>query len=190
MPKIINNIERTILEESTKIFSEKGYTGSEMKAIAKASGIAVGTLYNYYPNKKMIYRDVFLKSWNKTIKKLEDIKIGESNPKELKKQIEILYTETEQRNGLGIDFRGLCKQGDKEFDGVAREVLEEFIKVTLKRFNLKKEFKASDELYLRIVIIWITSQFELISDFPNKKKENLQILYMIVSNFFEFEQLS
>lgn len=187
MPKIIKNIERTILEEAAKIFSEKGYNGSEMKTIAKSSGIAVGTLYNYYPNKKMLYRDVFLKSWNKTIKKLKNVNITDDRAEELKKQIEILYVETEKRNGLGIDFRGLCKQGDDEFDMVARGILEELIKVTLKKFVLKKEFKSSDELYLRIVVIWITSQFELISDFPNEKKENLQVLHTIVSNFFIFE---
>lgn len=185
MPRIIENIELTILEAAARTFSENGYNKSEMKVIAKTGGIAVGTLYNYYPNKKMLYRDVFFRSWNSTIKKLEAVSLKEKK-EHLREQIDILYAEIEKRNGLGIDFRTFCKQGDKEFEKVAKVILGNLIEVTLKRFDLKDEFTESNELYVRIIIIWITSQFELISDFPNQKEENLQVLFSIVSNFFNF----
>ncbi|MGL4761360.1 MAG: TetR/AcrR family transcriptional regulator [Sarcina sp.] len=184
MPKIIKNIEMTILEESAKVFSVKGYNGSDMKAIANACGIAVGTLYNYYPNKKMLYKDVFLKSWNITIKKLEGISTENNQHDQLIKQIKILYKEIEKRNGIGIDFRELCKKGSQDFDEVAREILEMVINVTLKKFEIKKEFKNLNEIYIKIMIIWITSQFALITDFPNGKEENVMLLYNTISNFF------
>ena len=189
MSKIIENIEVIILETAGRIFSENGYDRSEMKAIAKASGIAVGTLYNYYPNKKTLYKDVFFKSWKNTIKKLANVTL-KGKEEQLKKQIEILYLEIEKRNGLGIDFRAFCKQGDKEFENTAKIILNELIDVTLKNFTLRDEFIGNKEIYFRIILIWITSQFELISDFPIQKEENLQVLYIIVSNFFIFEKNS
>ena len=187
MPKIIKNIETIILEESANIFSAKGYNGSDMKAIAKACGIAVGTLYNYYPNKKMLYKDVFLKSWNITIKKLEEINHEKTQHDQLVKQIKILYKETEKRNGIGINFRELCKKGNQDFDEVAKEILEMVIDVTLKKFEIKKEFEDLNEVYIKIMIIWITSQFALITDFPDGRDENVELLYNTVSNFFNLD---
>ncbi|HHU92132.1 MAG TPA: TetR/AcrR family transcriptional regulator, partial [Halanaerobiaceae bacterium] len=51
MPKIIDNIEQKIYENALSLFAAKGYNQVSMKNVAEASGIAVGTLYNYYSNK-------------------------------------------------------------------------------------------------------------------------------------------
>ena len=187
MPKIIRDVERIILEEAAMIFSEKGFNSTDMKAIASACGIAVGTLYNYYPNKKMLYQDVFLKSWNLTIKKLGTVSRDIAKRDQLEKQIEIFYKEMENRNGLGNDFRGLCKKGDEKFDLIAKNVMLEIIDATLKRFELKDEFKSIKGMQVRVIVIWITNQFELISDFPLEKEVNISILYNVVSNFFNLD---
>jgi len=47
MPKKIKNAESKIMDTAEIIFRENGYVKSDMKEIAKHSGVAVGTLYNY-----------------------------------------------------------------------------------------------------------------------------------------------
>lgn len=52
MPKIIKNLEEKIFNNAQKLFCENGYENVDMKTIAENCSIAVGTLYNYFPNKK------------------------------------------------------------------------------------------------------------------------------------------
>ena len=49
MPKIIENLEEEIAKISLKLFKENPYQNVSMRKIASEVGIAVGTLYNYYP---------------------------------------------------------------------------------------------------------------------------------------------
>lgn len=43
--------ERAIVDEATRLFSRKGYEASSMEEIASEAGLAVGTVYNYFPSK-------------------------------------------------------------------------------------------------------------------------------------------
>lgn len=53
MPKIIKNLKEKILISAMELFNDFKYKDVTMSGIAKKTGIAVGTLYNYYPNKKI-----------------------------------------------------------------------------------------------------------------------------------------
>lgn len=44
-----------ILQAARKVFAAKGYAEASVEAIARAAGLAKGTLYLYYPSKKEIY---------------------------------------------------------------------------------------------------------------------------------------
>lgn len=43
-----------IFEAAIQIFTENGYTGSTTDLIAERAGVSIGTLYQYFPNKKAI----------------------------------------------------------------------------------------------------------------------------------------
>lgn len=188
MPKIIKDIENKIFVEATYIFSQKGYHGTDMKAIAKACGIAVGTLYNYYPNKKSLYMAVFLKSWNNTINKLKKVSAKEGKDKEILKEfVRVFYEDTEARNGLGNDVKILSKKGDKDFDRIAKELFSNIINITISRFKLKEEFKNTEDILTRILSIWFSGQFSLTTDFLNKKEQNMEFLYSTIKNYFELQ---
>ncbi len=105
MPKIIKDIEETIIYTSLELFGKYGYDGVDMKMISQKCGIAVGTLYNYYPNKMELFFSVFEKSWHKTFKKLEDAQKSNLPPKELlKNYIKILYDDIKGRKGIGREL--------------------------------------------------------------------------------------
>lgn len=73
-----------------------------MKMISEKVGAGVGTLYNYYGNKKQLYTTVLQRSWEQTYSNL-DIALNSSRSIDEKFEIfiKILYEEMENRKGLG-----------------------------------------------------------------------------------------
>jgi AcrR family transcriptional regulator len=58
-----HSFQQRILAAANKIFIDKGYRDADMRSIAKEAGIAVGTIYNYYPNKAALYQDILSQQW-------------------------------------------------------------------------------------------------------------------------------
>lgn len=54
--KIANR--RQILEAALKVFSQIGYDGSTITDIVKASGLSVGTFYNYFGDKDSVFAEL------------------------------------------------------------------------------------------------------------------------------------
>ncbi|MFL0266875.1 TetR/AcrR family transcriptional regulator [Candidatus Clostridium radicumherbarum] len=102
MPKIIKDVEKTIRNSAVELFIEHSYTDVDMKMISKKSGVAVGTLYNYYGNKKQLYLSILKESWQNTFNKLDVIsELAISSREKLRKFISTLYEDIQERNGLG-----------------------------------------------------------------------------------------
>ncbi|HAP66486.1 MAG TPA: TetR/AcrR family transcriptional regulator, partial [Nitrospinae bacterium] len=47
--------KESILEAAIKVFSEKGYSQTTIREVAKRAGISVGGVYIYFKNKEEIY---------------------------------------------------------------------------------------------------------------------------------------
>ena len=47
--------QEQILNAALDVFSRKGYAAATIPEIAEKAGIAVGTIYNYYPNKRELF---------------------------------------------------------------------------------------------------------------------------------------
>ena len=73
MPKIIHNLNARIEQAAMELFNTYDYNQVDMKMIAKKCNIAVGTLYNYYPNKKQLFIHVLEESWSTTSHSLDEI---------------------------------------------------------------------------------------------------------------------
>lgn len=67
MPKLIENVENRILEAARRELLESDYSGFTIRSVAIRCGIAVGTVYNYFPNKDMLAASVMLEDWNKAL---------------------------------------------------------------------------------------------------------------------------
>lgn len=63
MPKIIENVKKQLLEEARKQITEYGYGATTIRSVAKACGIAVGTVYNYFPSKEMLIASFVAEDW-------------------------------------------------------------------------------------------------------------------------------
>lgn len=54
MPKVIENLKEKIQEEANRQMQEVGYGAMTIQSIAKACGVGVGTVYNYFSSKDEI----------------------------------------------------------------------------------------------------------------------------------------
>ncbi|PAB56903.1 TetR/AcrR family transcriptional regulator [Anaeromicrobium sediminis] len=115
MPKVIKDIDKKILTTAEELFKEKGYENVDMRFIAKTTGIAVGTLYNYYKNKFDLFSIVLENSWNRTLKKCEEIEDEKVNYDEkLIKILSTIYEDIINRKGMGSQFMRELHKRDKE----------------------------------------------------------------------------
>lgn len=93
MPKRIENLKETILQHARQILLEEGYGALTMRAVAARCGIAVGTVYNYFPAKDMMVGNVIVADWLETLGKMQQ---ACSQAEDLRKGILCLYEELEE----------------------------------------------------------------------------------------------
>ena len=63
MPKIIENLKERLLSETTRQLEQGGYEAVTIRSIAKACGVGVGTVYNYFPSKESLIAVHLLEDW-------------------------------------------------------------------------------------------------------------------------------
>lgn len=56
------NTSEEILRAAHDLFVRQGYHGTSMRQIASRAGIALGGIYNHFPSKEAIFREVFLQA--------------------------------------------------------------------------------------------------------------------------------
>ena len=63
MPKIIENLESRLIAEACRQIEEVGYGAVTIRSIAKACGVGVGTVYNYFPSKDDLLAHYLFADW-------------------------------------------------------------------------------------------------------------------------------
>ncbi|MDT8717087.1 TetR/AcrR family transcriptional regulator [Clostridium sp. 19966] len=79
MPKILDNPRQIILSCAKEILLNQGYKGLNMRAISQKSGIAVGTLYNYFPDKRDITIQLLEDYWLGFLNVLERVQLEDTS---------------------------------------------------------------------------------------------------------------
>lgn len=64
MPKIIENLESRLIAEAKNQIEESGYSAMTIRSVAKACGVGVGTVYNYFSSKEELLATYLLSDWN------------------------------------------------------------------------------------------------------------------------------
>ncbi|MBS4536432.1 TetR/AcrR family transcriptional regulator [Clostridium sp. D2Q-14] len=182
MPKIINDVEQRIYVSSLKLFSKYGYKDVDIKIIARESGIAVGTLYNYYPNKKNLFRYVFNKSWTETFERLDEvINLDIEKKKKLNIFVETLYEEILNRKGMGNELIQANIMKDEE-KCIKIELLNKIKKLLFLERKIDSNLKCKyEKRFLETILV---SFIMMMIEHPNEKEENIDYLSNLLWNMY------
>ena len=72
MPKIIENLPARLTEEAGRQIAESGYSALTIRSVAKACGVGVGTVYNYFPSKDELVAAYMLQGWKDCMARIHD----------------------------------------------------------------------------------------------------------------------
>ena len=76
MPKIIENLPQRLLEEARRQVENSGFSSMTIRSVAKACGVGVGTVYNYYPSKEALVATFMLSDWNTCVTHIQSCSEG------------------------------------------------------------------------------------------------------------------
>jgi len=77
MPKAIKGAHEAILAATGRLLASEGYANLNMRAIAAESGVATGTIYNYYRAKDELVFALMKDDWRETLDRMDAV-VGES----------------------------------------------------------------------------------------------------------------
>lgn len=186
MPKIIQGVSEKIITSAVKLFEKHGYEGVEMKLIAKEAGMAVGTLYNYYPNKKELYTSILEKSWQDAFEQLRCICALEIEKEyKIRKFVTKLYEEAERRKGLGMEMnlsasKELAK--DKKIIDNNMEALATLQELFLGIIGDTPKMNKDD---IRMIATVSTMTFALSNFKREEKQKNIDFIMDLITSYLK-----
>ena len=80
MPKIIDSLRENILLEAQKQVLTQGYSQTTIRSVAGACGIAVGTIYNYFPSKNVMIASFMLADWQDALERMRSGCLAQQSP--------------------------------------------------------------------------------------------------------------
>ena len=81
MPKIIENLESRLIKEATRQIEESGYGAMTIRSVAKACGVGVGTVYNYFSSKEELVATHLLEDWNQCMTAISAVSTYSDSPR-------------------------------------------------------------------------------------------------------------
>src|SRR6478672_4555990 len=178
----VGDKREAILRAATSVFAHNGYFNSKVADIARAAGVADGTVYLYFKSKEDILHSIFDRSVEEALdaarKQLESV----ADPKEKLRQIAFLHLE---RLGADrdlavvfqVELRGSTKfmeefsaAGFAEYLDLLRQIIEEGQRSRVFRKNINAKvvakilFGALDEMATNWIISHRSYKLEPMAD--------------------------
>jgi len=182
MPKKIKNVESRIIKSAETVFRDKGYVDADVKEIASHAGVAVGTLYNYWPSKKMLFAHVSREYWKDAFAKTDKImKLGVNPHLKLMMLIKNMYEHFEKQIKIPAmdtsieSFSYLMSDNGvwEEIHCRMESLLDEIMEIKEESMD-EKDFKRVSNM---IPLLIVSS----IADFPNDKESNIRFINNFVN---------
>ncbi|MDF2803208.1 MAG: transcriptional regulator, TetR family [Anaerocolumna sp.] len=180
MPKIYDDLRETIVQEAKSIIVSRGYSKLNMREVAKASGIAVGTIYNYYPTKNDLLSELMYRYWMGFIAAIQQLQQSDCELFVIFRKIYNLlesFLDTFKDTWLKVNEKdkGLAKDHHKQ----KQEVMDLFID-TLEQFihkhKLEKGNSIKQEVSDRELAIFVVQNFILIAQMRQIEYDTFEMI--------------
>lgn len=73
MPKILPNVKNSILTEARELLVNSDYEAFNIRDLSAKCNISIGTIYNYFPNKRELINAIFQLDWNSALLRMENL---------------------------------------------------------------------------------------------------------------------
>ncbi len=187
MPKIIRDVKKDIFLSAMQLFCEFGYDGVDMKMIAEKCNIAVGTLYNYYPNKNELFLNILKVSWEDTFLKLNKINmLNMPSKQKMRKFIEVIYNTIEKRRGIGWEVKKTkrCTHPKKDNNiGQFMQVLFTDMSTLISSMEKKDKYQHDPSIDIKLSEILLVSTVIMVDAHPQEKQKNIDYLCDLINTF-------
>jgi len=80
MPKLIENLPSRLTDEADRQLRAVGYGAMTIRSVAKACGVGVGTVYNYYASKDELVAACVLKDWTRCVAAIREAGASAGTP--------------------------------------------------------------------------------------------------------------
>lgn len=154
MPKIIENIRENLLTEARRQVMELGYAAMTIRSVAKACGVGVGTVYNYFPSKDILVASFMLADWQRCLQKI-NVGCGAAVETALKcvyvelRQFMEQHTTLFQDESAGVSFATALPERHGQ---LRRQIAEPLLKFCEKQNRTNPEFLA--EFVAESMLTW------------------------------------
>jgi len=81
MPKIIENLEHKLIAEAKHQIQISGYGAMTIRDLAKACGVGVGTVYNYFSSKEELVATYLLEDWKECVTAINAMSACSESPR-------------------------------------------------------------------------------------------------------------
>lgn len=179
MPKRIANVKGKIIESASILFSQVGYNNVKMEDIAVHSNISVGTLYNYYFNKKMLFGDVIERELNNLFAKILDLDSSKVNIS-INEVVTVLYDEINNIRGFGEGLFILSEEDGDKLQNLKKSFFKQVNKIIMKdRWNKKSRFfYENNEKVILLILLAIIKTGRI---YPKEREKNIDFISKLIS---------
>ncbi len=189
LEKIKQEKRSQYLKEAVKIFLEKGFHGTTIKDIAKATNTSVGNVYRYFTSKEHIFQ-VLIEELNQTmLNKLRSLNKGEMPTLPMIKQvIKEILTELIKNKDLTLIFFEEMGGISKDYNNLINQMQEAYIGEFEKIFILVFAFLNIKDMNPRITAIaWLGAFFHVVYWWARTNFEmNIDDFVTYIANFLLF----
>jgi TetR/AcrR family fatty acid metabolism transcriptional regulator len=117
-----------ILKAATRVFAQNGFFNAQVADVAKAAGVAAGTVYLYFRSKDDLLVSLFERTMKEAIAAGRAALIGATDPRERLKRIARLHLERLGRDrDLAVVFQVELRQSTKFMERFSSSYLREYL---------------------------------------------------------------
>lgn len=190
MPGNGKDLKKEIFEAAMALFAKYRYEEVEMRQIASKCNIAVGTLYNYYANKRQLFTDILISTWRETLEQFDIIDVLNLPLEEkIHRYVTALYDDIVHRRGLmyAIAKSDPCEIYNSPEILEFKKALMSRVKALLKDVPKVGKFSQDENIEEKMGLIAIISAVALVESYGDDREENIECLKAIVSAFIKVE---